>query len=136
MLAEGASFNAIKRRLQTSAPTIVRWKQRFLESGIDGLETDHRGQKATVLTAALRARILSATRKKPSDSSTHWSCRKLAARLGVSKDAVHRVWKEAGLKPHRLERYMASDDPEFESKAADILGLYLHPPQHAAVLCR
>ena len=135
ILAEGASFNAIKRRLQTSAPTIVRWKQRFLESGIDGLDTYHPGQKATVLTAVLRARILSATRKKPSDGSTHWSCRKLAARLGVSKDAVHRVWKEAGLKPHRLERYMASDDPEFESKAADILGLYLHPPQHAAVFC-
>ena len=65
----------------------------------------------------------------------HWSCRKLAIALGVSKDAVHRVWQEAGLKPHRLERYMASDDPEFESKTADILGLYLQPPQHAAVFC-
>ena len=125
MLAEGASFSAIKRRLQTSAPTIIRWKQRFLESGLDGLDTYHPGQKATILTPALRARILSATRKKPSDGSTHWSCRKLAATLGVSKDAVHRVWKEAGLKPHRLERYLASDDPEFERKAADILGLYL-----------
>ena len=135
MLAEGASFNTIKRRLQTSAPTIIRWKQRFLESGLDGLDTYHPGQKATVLTPALRARILSATRKKPSDGSTHWSCRKLATALGVSKDAVHRVWKEAGLKPHRLERYLASDDPEFESKAADIIGLYLRPPQHAAVFC-
>jgi transposase len=135
MLAEGASFNTIKRRLQTSAPTIIRWKQRFLESGLDGLDTYHPGQKATVLTPALRARILSATRKKPSDGSTHWSCRKLAAALRVSKDAVHRVWKEAGLKPHRLERYLASDDPEFESKAADIIGLYLRPPQHAAVFC-
>ena len=91
--------------------------------------------KATVLTPALRARILAATRKKPSDGATHWSCRKLATALGVSKDAVHRVWKEAGLKPHRLERYLASDDPEFESKAADIIGLYLRPPQHAAVFC-
>jgi transposase len=135
MLAEGASFNTIKRRLQTSAPTIIRWKQRFLESGLDGLDTYHPGQKATVLTPALRARILSATRKKPSDGSTHWSCRKLAASLGVSKDAVHRVWKEAGLKPHRLERYLASDDPDFECKAADIIGLYLRPPQHAAVFC-
>ena len=135
MLAEGASFNTIKRRLQTSAPTIIRWKQRFLESGLDGLDTYHPGQKATVLTPALRARILSAPRKKPSDGSTHWSCRKLATALGVSKDAVHRVWKEAGLKPHRLERYLASDDPEFESKAADIIGLYLRPPQHAAVFC-
>ena len=135
MLAEGISFNTIKRRLQTSAPTIIRWKQRFLESGLDGLDTYHPGQKATVLTPALRARILSATRKKPGDGSTHWSCRKLATALGVSKDAVHRIWKEAGLKPHRLERYMASDDPEFESKAADIIGLYLRPPQHAAVFC-
>jgi transposase len=135
MLAEGVSFNTIKRRLQTSAPTIIRWKQRFLESGLDGLDTYHPGQKAKVLTPALRARILSATRKKPNHGSTHWSCRKLATALGVSKDAVHRVWKEAGLKPHRLERYLASDDPEFESKAADIIGLYLRPPQHAAVFC-
>src|SRR5438045_2316286 len=133
MLGEGASFNTIQRRLQTSAPTIIRWKQRFLESGLDGLDTFHPGQKATVLTPALRARILSATRKQPRDGSTHWSCRKLATALGASKDAVHRVWKEAGLKPHRLERYLASDDPEFESKAADIIGLYLNPPQHAAV---
>src|ERR1700752_3603776 len=135
MLAEGASFNTIKRRLQTSAPTIIRWKQRFLESGLDGLDTYHPGQLASVLTPRLRARILSTTRKKPKDGSTHWSCRKLAAALGVSKDAVHRVWKEAGLKPHRLERYMASDDPDFEAKAADIIGLYMSPPQHAAVFC-
>jgi transposase len=135
MLAEGASFSAIKQRLRTTAPTISRWKQRFLASGIDGLDTYHPGQTAPVLTPALRARILSATRKRPKDGSTHWSCRKLASTLGVSKDAIHRVWKEAGLKPHRLQRYMASDDPEFESKAADIIGLYLNPPQHAAVFC-
>src|SRR6201988_3596776 len=135
MLAEGVSFNAIKPQLQTKAPTIVRWKQRFRGYGLDGLDTYHPGQKPRVLTPALRARILSATRRKPRDGSTHWSCRKLATALGVSKDAVHRVWKEAGLKPHRLERSLASDDPEFESKAADIIGLYLRPPQHAAVFC-
>src|SRR5260221_7765887 len=135
MLAEGASFSIVKQRLGTTAPTIVRWKHRFLAAGLDGLDTNHPGQPASVLTPKLRARILSATRKQPKDGSTHWSCRKLAAALGVSKDAVHRVWKEAGLKPHRLERYLASDDPEFESKAADIIGLYLRPPQHAAVFC-
>src|SRR5438128_7682889 len=135
MLAEGASFSAIKQQLQATAPTIVRWKQRFRQNGLEGLDTYHPGQKPSVLTPALRAGILSATRRKPSDGSTHWSCRKLASVLGVSKDAVHRVWQEAGLKPHRLERYMASDDPEFEAKAADILGLYLDPPQHAAVFC-
>jgi len=133
MLAEGASFNTIKQRLQTTAPTIIRWKQRFRQHGLDGLDTWHPGQEPSVLTPALRARILSATRRKPVDGSTHWSCRKLASALGISKDAVHRAWHEAGLKPHRLERCMASDDPDFEAKAADILGLYLHPPQHAAV---
>ena len=102
---------------------------------MDGLDTHHPGQSSSVLTPALRARILSATRKKPADGSTHWSCRKLAAIVDVSKSTVYRTWKEAGLKPHRLERYMASDDPEFESKAADIIGLYLNPPRHAAVFC-
>lgn len=135
MLVEGASYSSIKQRLGTTAPTISRWKQRFLAAGLDGLDTAHPGQKPFVLTARLRARILAATRKPPKDGSTHWSCRKLAVALGVSKDAVHRVWQEAGLKPHRLERYMASNDPDFETKAADIIGLYLNPPQHAAVFC-
>ncbi|WP_207231807.1 helix-turn-helix domain-containing protein [Edaphobacter modestus] len=79
LLAEGASFSTIKQRLQTTAPTIIRWKQRFLQDGLDGLDTFHPGQTASVLTPALRARILAAARKKPSDGSTHWSCRKLAA---------------------------------------------------------
>ena len=135
MLAEGASFSTIKRQLHTTAPTIIRWKARFLDLGMDGLDTHHPGQSTSVLTPALRAKILSATRKKPADGSTHWSCRKLAAIVGVSKSTVYRTWKEAGLKPHRLERYMASNDPEFESKAADIIGLYLNPPRHAAVFC-
>src|ERR1019366_1784468 len=95
MLAEGSSFNAIKQQLQTTAPTIVRWKQRFRQYGLGGLDTYHPGQKPSVLTPALHARILSATRRKPSDGSTHWSCRKLASALGVSKEAVHRVWQEA-----------------------------------------
>jgi hypothetical protein len=71
----------------------------------------------------------------PGDGSTHWSCRKLASELALSKSTVQRILAQAQLKPHRLERYMASNDPDFESKAADIIGLYLHPPQHAAVFC-
>ena len=135
MLSEGRSYSEIKERLRTTAPTISRWKERFIAGGIDGLDTYHPGQPPTVLTSTLRAKILSTTRKKATDGSTHWSCRKLAQALGVSKDVVHRVWKEAGLTPHRLERYMASDDPDFESKAADIIGLYLNPPRHAAIFC-
>jgi transposase len=102
LLAEGEPFAVIKERLQTTAPTISRWKQRFLEDGLEGLDTYHPGQPAVILTPALRAKILAATRRKPKDGSTHWSCRKLAAAISVSKDMVHRVWQEAGLKPHRL----------------------------------
>src|SRR5258708_3983419 len=70
-----------------------------------------------------------------SDGSTHWSTRKLAERLGISHMRVARIWAKHGLKPHRLERYMASDDPDFETKAAEVIGLYLNPPSHAAVFC-
>ena len=86
-------------------------------------------------TPALEARILEWTRRPAPDGSTHWSSRKLAQHLGISHMMVARVWQRAGLKPHRIERYMASDDPDFETKAADIIGLYVKPPQHAAVFC-
>jgi transposase len=136
MLSAGRSYAEIQQRLQTTAPTISRWKKRFLEKRLNGLiEGWHPGQKPTVITPKLQARVLEATRRKPKDGSTHWSVRKLARELQISKDAVHRIWRTAGVKPHRLERYMASDDPEFETKAADIIGLYLNPPQHAAIFC-
>ncbi len=136
MLANGLPYRTIQERLDTTAPTISRWKERFVKERIAGLlEIRHPGQKPSVITPALQAKVLAATRRKPKDGATHWSCRKLAEQLGISKDTVQRIWHRTGLKPHRLERYMASDDPEFERKAADIIGLYLHPPQHAAVFC-
>jgi len=135
LLDEGATFAAIRGRLGTTSPTIIRWKERFLAAGMDGLDTTHPGQKPYRLTPTMRAKILNATRKPPTDGSTHWSSRKLAQALGITKDLVHRVWQEAGIQPHRLERYMASNDPDFEKKAADVIGLYLNPPQHAVVFC-
>ena len=125
MLADGRSYVEIQERMQTTAPTISRWKKRFLNERINGLiQMRHPGQKPKVVTPKFQARVLEATRRKPKDGSTHWSVRKLARELNVSKDAVHRVWRAAGVKPHRLERYMVSDDLDFESKAADIIGLY------------
>ena len=136
MLAEGVPYRIIQERLDTTAPTISRWKNRFLAQRVAGLlEIRHPGQKPSVITPALQAKVLEWCRRKPQDGSTHWSCRKLAQKLKVSKDTVQRILHQAGLKPHRLKRYMASDDPDFESKAADIIGLYLNPPQHAAVFC-
>jgi transposase len=125
LLSEGVPYSEIGWRLGTSRPTIIRWKELFLREGVNGLDSNHPGQKPFKLTPGLRAKVLAATRRKPTDSSTHWSCRKQAAALGISKDLVQRVWKEAGVRPHRLERYMASTDPDFESKVADIIGLYL-----------
>ena len=134
-LADGASYSQIMRSLQTTAPTISRWKQRFEEQGMAGLDPRHKGSQPRVANAAVQAKIARKTQQKPADGSTHWSCRKLAAALGLSKSTVQRVWAQARLKPHRLDRYMASDDPRFEQKAADIIGLYMNPPQHAAVFC-
>jgi transposase/transposase-like protein len=134
-LAEGQTYSKIMATLQTSAPTISRWKRRFEEDGIAGLDPRHKGSKPRVANAAVQARIARKTQQKPSDGSTHWSCRKMAAAMGLSKSTVQRVWAQARLKPHRLDRYMASNDPLFEKKAADIIGLYMNPPQHAAVFC-
>jgi len=134
-LADGCSYREIEQRLDTSAPTIARWRLRFEQDRFEGLSPRHKGSRPRIVTPAVQARIVRRTLQSSPDGSTHWSCRKLATALGISKSTVQRVWTQAQLKPHRLERYMASNDPEFESKAADIIGLYLNPPQHAAVFC-
>lgn len=136
LLADGISYQRIQDLLDTSAPTIARWKERFLKHRIAGLiEERHPGQKPSVRTPKLQAKVLNAIKEGPQDGSTHWSCRKLAGHFRVSKDTIQRILSQADVRPHRLERYMASDDPDFETKAADVIGLYLSPPQHAAVFC-
>ena len=136
LLADGVSYQKIQELLDTTAPTIARWKERFRNHGIAGLiEERHPGQKPSVRTPTLQAKVLAAIQEGPKDGSTHWSCRKLASRFRVSKDTIQRILAQADVRPHRLERYMASDDPDFETKAADVIGLYLAPPQHAAVFC-
>jgi transposase len=134
-LADGLSYREIEGKLGASARTVWLWKSRFEESGIAGLQGQHKGSKPRVATAAIQARVIRRVQQKPSDGSTHRSCRKLAARLGLSKSTVQRVLAKANFKPHRLERYLASNDPQFEEKTADIIGLYINPPQHAAVFC-
>jgi transposase len=134
-LADGTTYREIARSLKTSLPTIARWKMRFERDGLAGLEGRHRGGKPRATTPKVQARVIRRVQQKPWDGSTHWSCRKLASEFALSKSTVQRILAQAQLKPHRLERYMASNDPDFETKAADIIGLYLHPPQHAAVFC-
>lgn len=132
-LADGASYATLTDRLGWSSRTTATWKQRFLADRIGGLHSRHRGSKPRVMTPRLEARILNRTRQSPSDGSTHWSTRKLAKALNITHTMVATVWQRARLKPHRIDRYTRSTDPDFETKAADVIGLYLDPPQHAAV---
>src|SRR6202050_3402498 len=134
-LADGTTYRDIARTMKTSLPTIARWKMRFERDGLAGLEGRHQGSKPRAATPKVQAHVIRRVQQKPGDGSTHWSCRKLASELGLSKSTVQRILAQAQLKPHRLERYMASNDPDFENNAAEIIGLYLHPPQHAAVFC-
>jgi transposase len=135
MLAQDQSYAQIRQALGCNGNYISRWKQRFVEQRLSGLYARHPGRAVEKRTPKMEARILAWTRKSPPDGSTHWTTRKLARQLGINHMMVARVWKRAGLQPHRLERYLASNDPDFESKAADVIGLYVNPPQHAAVFC-
>src|SRR6476660_2446463 len=136
LLAEGHTWDEICERLPCSRGFIDSWSKRFAAERVAGLYSRHRGQSASVLTPRLEARILEWTlKRKPSDGSTHWSTRKLGTALGVSHMMVSRVWAKHALKPHRIDGYLGSTDPEFEAKAADVIGLYLNPPAHAAVFC-
>jgi transposase len=135
MLAEGEPWVSIQEVLGCSSAYIDRWSKRFRQQRLAGLFARHRGRRVEKRTPKLEAKILDWTRRPPNDGSTHWSSRRLAKALGVNHMMVARVWKRAGLRPHRLERYMASNDPQFEQKAADVIGLYVNPPQHAAIFC-
>ena len=135
MLAAGESYSEICERFGCSDRYISLWKERFQQERLSGLDSRYRGAKHRRRTAEIEARILEVTRRGPTDGSTHWSSYRLAKEVGVSQSTVSRVWRQFGLQPHRSRSYMASDDPKFEEKAADIIGLYLKPPAHAAVFC-
>jgi len=136
LLDAGETWAAIREKLDCNDAFIDRWSKRYLAERLAGLFSRHAGQESSRLTRQLEARILEWTvKRKPADGSTQWSTRKLAEQLGISHMMVARVWRKHALRPQRLGRYMASDDPDFEKKAADIIGLYLDPPAHAAVFC-
>jgi transposase len=138
LLAEGLTWAEIRTKLDCGDSYISRWSKRFEADRLGGLFTRHAGRQRYKVTDRIEARVLAwTTKRKPADGSTHWSSRKLAAELGsdISHMTVTRIWAKHGLKPHRREGYIASNDPDFETKAADVIGLYLNPPQHAAVFC-
>ena len=135
LLADELTWAEIRAKLDCSDSYIDRWSKRFAADQLGGLFARYAGRARYKVTDRIEARVLARTTKhKPADGSTHWSSRKLAAELGdISHMTVSRIWAKHGLKPHRLEGYLASNDPDFETKAADVIGLYLNPPQHAVV---
>jgi transposase len=137
LLDEGASREAIKQRLGCDSRFIARWSSRFLAERLCGLYARHPGRAPLQPPEKLEARVLNYTLKRePADGSTHWSSYKLAAELGdVSVTAVQRIWRRHAVRSHRLDKHMISNDPDFEIKAADVIGLYLNPPAHAVVFC-
>src|SRR5215207_5703457 len=127
----------VRSKLACNDAFVTRWTSAYEAQGLAGLVSLHPGRAPKRPVAKLEARVLERTLKHlPKDGSTHWSSRKLAAELGdVSFSAVQRIWRKHGVRPHRLDTHMVSNDPDFETKAADVIGLYLNPPAHAAVFC-
>jgi transposase len=136
MAADGRLNQEIVAALATDAQTVKRWRTRFAEKRLAGIVKDapRGGRKPTAREQMAPTIVRKTTREKPRNA-THWSTRSLAKELGTSHSMVQRVWKAAGLKPHRVKTFKLSNDPHFEEKLLDVVGLYLDPPEHALVLC-
>lgn len=135
LAADGVSSRRTSLQLRIARQTVVDWRQRFVDHGIEGLEeASGRGRPPSV-TRAQKDRVVALTLRKPNDGSTHWSVRRLAPVVGLSHSTVQRIWKEHGLQPHRSRTFKHSTDPRLEEKLTDVVGLYLHPPEKAVVIC-
>src|SRR5690242_20481108 len=132
-LHEGQSYAAIAAAHGVTDKYIAKWKQRVHAGGILALGDAPRSGRPDRLDPRIEAKILARTREAPPAPLTHWTTRRMGDEIGVSHMTVARVWRRAGFKPHQLERYITSDDPDFEAKAADVIGLYLAPPTNAVV---
>src|SRR5215468_10178618 len=134
--ADGAGTNEIMRRTGKSKPCVWRWQERFVEEGVDGLMRDKtRPSRIPALSEEVKLTVLTKTAKETPPNATHWSRTSMAAATGISPSSVGRIWREAGLKPHRVDTFKVSNDPHFEEKVADVVGLYMRPPDKAMVLC-
>jgi transposase len=136
LASQGMSNHAIARQTGLSRPTILAARSAFAKRGMEALrESQKRRRSRRVLTAELEQEILDTTLKTRPANGTHWSVRVLATQLGVSRMMVQRVWQRYDIQPHRVEKFKISNDPKFEEKVRDVIGLYLDPPDRALVLC-
>jgi transposase len=136
LAATGKANRGIAHELGTSRPTVILWRQRFLEGGTQALTEDApgRGRKRSISAAKIQ-QIVDATLQTKPTAATHWSVRSMANAQGVSPATVQRIWDAHGLEPHRMRNFKLSRDKHFVQKLTDVVGLYLNPPDKALVLC-
>jgi transposase len=131
---EGLGVKAVAERLRTTPKRVSLWSSRFARSGLDELADEPgRGRTPSIATAKVARVITEATRPPPGQS--RWSIRSMARHAGVSASSVQRIWSGNDIKPHRVKTFKLSNDPRFEEKFWDVIGLYLNPPDQALVLC-
>jgi transposase len=136
MAADGVANATIAASVSVSRATVANWRTRFSEDGLGkfGQVREGRGRKSSIPDTTIE-KIVTLTKGSRPPGQTHWSTRTMAKAAGVSKSTVSLVWKELGLKPHRVDTFKVSNDPKFEEKLVDVVGLYLNPPENAIVLC-
>jgi transposase len=132
--AEGVSNQAVAERLGISRPTVTKWRSRFVARRLEGLADEPRPGAARAITDELVERVLVMTLETTPTAATHWSTRSLARHLGMSQSAISRIWRAFGLKPHLVDTFKLSTDPQLIDKVGDVVGLYLNPPEAAMVL--
>jgi len=134
--AGGHGTFEIMRRARTSKPTVWRWQGRYRDEGIAGLKRDKtRPSRVPPLPMETRLKVITRTVQETPRNATHWSRSLMAEVMGIPPSSVGRIWAEAGLKPHITKGFKVSNDPLFEEKVTEIVGLYLDPPERAVVLC-
>lgn len=135
MTADGMAPGVIGEQLGVSQPTIRKWRARYTEDGLAGLRNEPRPGRPRTLDDQRVADLLNQALQTRPSKQTHWSVRSFAAEANISKDMAHRLFRAAGIAPHRSRSFKLSNDPAFVEKVRDITGLYLNPPDHALVLC-
>jgi transposase len=137
LAADGVSNVEIAELSGVSRPTVLAWRNAFASEGLSWVEAKiakGRGRKPTIPEAKV-AEIVELTLHSKPEGQTHWSCRSMARKAGVSPATVQRIWSSRGLRPHRVDTFKLSNDKRFEEKLVDVVGLYLNPPDKAVVLC-
>lgn len=135
LTGDGVGTMEIMQRTGQSKPTVWRWQARFAEAGVDGLLRDKTRPpgKKPLSAAVVQQVVVKTTTERPADA-THWSARAMAKAVGIAVSSVQKIWQAHGLKPHLVRTFKLSNDPNFEAKLVDIVGLYLNPPDRALVL--